>query len=48
MGAGVKVIRKFNRGRICYDSIPEISQMNLEEYRKPPSESWMITVDQKT
>jgi len=47
IGGGVKVMKKVVRGRVCYDDIPELKSVNLEEYRGSPSESWTIFIDKK-
>lgn len=47
MGSGVKVIKKVTKGRVDYESIPELLGVNLEQYRKPASSCWMVTVDRK-
>ncbi len=46
-GCGIKVLRKTIKGRIDYDSIPELSMINVEKYRKTSSFSWTIMLDQK-
>lgn len=46
-GQGIKVIKKTVKGRIDYDSIPELSSVNVEKYRKSPAMSWTILLDQK-
>ena len=46
-GSGIKVLRKISKGRVDYDSIPELVGINVEKYRKSPSSSWMIMLDQK-
>ncbi len=47
MGSGVKVMKKFVKGRVDYESIPELKLIDLESYRKPSSESWTILLDGK-
>ena len=47
MGAGIKVLKKLVKGRVDYESIPEISHIDLERYRKQPSTSWTILLDGK-
>jgi len=42
VGGGVKVMKIVTRGRIAYDEIPEIKNLDLERYRKAPSTSWKI------
>lgn len=44
-GNGIKVMKKVVKGRINYESVNELSGIDLEKYRKPSSESWMIMLD---
>lgn len=46
-GSGIKVLKKLNKGRIDYDSVPELVGIEVEKYRKPSSFSWTIMLDQK-
>lgn len=46
-GGGIKVLKKTIKGRIDYDSIPELKQINVENYRKVHTYAWTITLDQK-
>ena len=46
LGAGIKALKKLVKGRVDYDSIPELSHVNLEKYRKKSNTSWVIMVDQ--
>lgn len=46
-GGGIKVIKKSVKGRVDYDLIPEIKNINLDQYRKPSIETWTITIDKK-
>lgn len=46
-GGGIKVLKKLVKGRIDYDSIPELAQIDIEKYRKSSSSSWTILLDQK-
>jgi len=43
-GDGIKVIKSVMKGRVAYDEIPEIKDLDLEKYRKPSSTSWKILV----
>lgn len=43
-GGGVKVSRFFRKGNIDYSQIPELLDLNLEQYRKDPTEYWKIGV----
>lgn len=45
-GFGVKVQRIMRRGSVEYSEIPALVGINLDDYRKPASESWRITLDQ--
>lgn len=45
-GYGVKVQKVTRSGAVQYDTIPALIGVNLDEYRKPASESWRITVDE--
>lgn len=42
MGAGVKVSKVIRKGNVDYSKIPELSDVNLEAYRKNPIEYWKI------
>jgi len=44
-GGGVKVLKKTIKGRIDYESVPELSGIDLEKHRKPSSTSWTIMLD---
>lgn len=44
-GYGLKVLNIMNRGRVDYNEIPEIKDIDLDKYRKPASQSWKILVD---
>jgi putative phage-type endonuclease len=46
-GSGIKVLKKATKGRIDYDSIPELTGIDIEKYRKPASFSWAIMMDNK-
>lgn len=43
-GGGVNVIKRITKGRIDYESVPELVGVDLEKYRKTPINSWMITL----
>jgi len=43
IGYGVKLTKIIRKGNIDYDSIPELSEVNLEKYRKCPSSFYKIT-----
>jgi putative phage-type endonuclease len=46
MGDGVKLTKVITQGRIDYKAINELKDLNLEIYRKKPTESWRITTSQ--
>lgn len=43
-GAGLKLSKVIKRGLVDYKAIPELSNVNLDQYRKAPSESWRLTL----
>ena len=47
MGYGIKLSRVQRKGQIDYSTIPELEGVNLEEYRKHPTASWVVTLDEK-
>lgn len=47
MGAGIKVCKKYVKGRVNYAKIPELKELNLDQYRGETTESWMIMLDKK-
>jgi hypothetical protein len=46
-GSGIKVLRKVVKGRVDYDSMPELRGIDMEKYRKSPTSNWTIFLDQK-
>lgn len=46
-GNGIKVLKKVTKGRVDYESIPELSNLNLDKYRKSSTMTWTIMLDQK-
>ncbi len=44
-GAGIKLLKKLVKGRVDYESIPELASIDLNKYRKPSSESWAIMLE---
>lgn len=42
---GVKVMKTHLKGRISYEDIPEMKDLDLEKYRKPSSTVWKILED---
>mgnify|MGYP003643139855 CR=1 FL=1 len=47
-GGGVKLSRSFPAGRVNYNSIPELENVDLDEYRSTPKLRWTLTVGKKT
>ena len=41
-GNGIKLTRIVTKGRVDYKAIPELENVDLEKYRKEPSESWRV------
>jgi putative phage-type endonuclease len=41
-GGGVKIMKMVRRGRIVYDEIPELKDVDLDKYREEASSSWKI------
>jgi putative phage-type endonuclease len=44
-GGGIKVMKTVMKGRIAYDEIPEIKEVDLEKYRKSPTQCWKILTE---
>jgi putative phage-type endonuclease len=44
-GCGVKVQKIMRSGAIDYSKIKELEGIDLDQYRKPETESWRITID---
>jgi putative phage-type endonuclease len=44
LGDGIKVIKTVMRGRIAYDEIAEIKDIDLDKYRKKSTTTWKILV----
>ncbi len=42
-GSGIKVTQSMVKGRVDYDSIPELKLVDLDKYREPASERWTIS-----
>lgn len=42
-GCGISLCQINRKGTVDYSKIPEIQNVDLEKYRKPPSNSWRIT-----
>jgi putative phage-type endonuclease len=45
LGDGMRVLKKMVKGRIDYDSIPELKGVDLEKYRKGPTSFWTVMID---
>lgn len=43
-GDGIKITKTFIRGRIVYEDIPEIKELNLDKYRKATTATWKIFI----
>lgn len=46
-GNGVKITKYFRQGTIDYKSIPELKDVDLDKYKKDPSEFWRITIEKE-
>lgn len=46
-GNGIKVMKKNVKGRVNYEAISELKNIDLEKYRKNPSSVWTILLDAK-
>lgn len=46
-GSGLKLSKSFRKGSIDYCNIPELTEVNLEKYRKKPVESWRISFEKE-
>lgn len=44
-GNGISVTKFMRKGRIIYEQIPELKEVDLEKHREPPTESWIIRID---
>jgi len=44
LGNGIKIMKTIMKGRLAYDDIPVLKDMNLEKYRKESKEVWKILV----
>lgn len=42
-GSGIKLSKSVRRGHIDYARVPQLEGLDLEQYRKPSTESWKIT-----
>lgn len=46
-GCGIRLTKCLTKGNIDYTKIPELKNINLEQYRKPSYTKWRTTVDAK-
>lgn len=46
-GKGIKVVKTIIKGRIAYEEIPTIQDIDLEKFRKNSTTTWKILVDEK-
>lgn len=44
-GSGLKIMKIITKGRIVYDEIPEIKNVDLEKHRKASVISWKFTIE---
>ncbi len=44
MGDGIRIMNSIMRGRVDYDQIPELNGVDLDSYRKPPTNTWKVFV----
>jgi len=42
---GVKLMKVLRKGNICYDKIPQLVGVDLDQYRSKPIEYWNLTID---
>ena len=47
-GFGVRVEKITRKGSVDYSAVPDLIGIDLDQYRKPASESWRITRENKT
>lgn len=43
LGGGIKLARSIRKGNVQYAQIPELQGLDLEKYRKSPSEYWRLS-----
>jgi putative phage-type endonuclease len=46
-GGGIKLCKEIRKGGVDYKNIPELSDVDLEKYRKKPIEFWKIIQDKE-
>ena len=42
-GGGLRISRSMRKGTVQYSQIPQLKEVDLEKYRKGPSEVWRLT-----
>lgn len=47
IGSGLRVIKTIMRGRVDYDIIPELKDVDLNKYRKDSSFTWRVIIEVK-
>lgn len=45
MGGGIKLSQEIRKGSVDYKNIHELKDIDLDEYRKPSTRYWKITID---
>jgi hypothetical protein len=45
-GAGIILIKSLRRGNVDYAKIPQLKDVDIEQYRKPSTESWTLRIAQ--
>jgi hypothetical protein len=46
-GGGIRLTRSLRNGNVQYTQIPELKDVDLEKYRKEPTEVWRLVIDKK-
>jgi putative phage-type endonuclease len=44
-GMGIKLLKTITKGRVCYDNIEILKEVDLDQYRKSPTTSWRVYVE---
>jgi len=47
LGNGIKVLKMLVKGRVVYDEIPQLKEVDLEKYRKSPTTCWKILAEDR-
>ena len=45
MGNGVTITNYMRKGKVNYEKIPQLEGIDLEQFRDPPSESWLVRIE---